>query len=108
MEDIPRDSEPDLNFSVVIGLLEVDLRLPLCRSLKTKRGIVARILNHLRKQHPLSAAEVGSLQAWSRAGLAAVTVSNDRAVAERNLRGAIRMLQTDRDVELVDYSMQML
>ena len=104
----PSDPESALGYTVVVGLLEVDLHLPQCRSLKAKRGILARTLNHLRKHHSLSVAEVGDQDVWGRAGLAAVVVSGDRAIAERSLRGAVGTLERDRDVQLVDYSIQFL
>jgi uncharacterized protein YlxP (DUF503 family) len=104
----PIDKESSLGFSCVIGLAQIDLLLPLCRSLKDKRGIVARTLNHLRKVHHLSVAEVDKHEVWGRTGLAAVVVSNDPAVVERCLRGAVRTLEHDRDVQLVDYSIQII
>jgi uncharacterized protein YlxP (DUF503 family) len=105
---LPRDADPSLGYTAVIGLLQADLHLPGCRSLKTKRGLLARTLNHLRKQHHLAAAEVARHDIWGRAGIAAVTVSPDRAIAENTLRAAVRDLQRDRDVELLDYSIELL
>lgn len=108
MDGSPELGKDSLDYSLAIGLLEADLLLPLCRSLKAKRGIIKGVLNNLRKQFALSVAEVADHDRWGRAGVAAVTVSNDRARAERVLRNAVRALERDREVQLSHYSIQIL
>ncbi|GEM_PF-360466 len=102
-----REPAESLDYGCVIGLLELDLRLPECRSLKTKRGILARTVNHLRKLHPVSIAEVEAHDTWGRAGLAAVTVSRDRALVERVLMAVVRAVEHDRDVELIRHCLRL-
>ena len=108
MDDIPQDSDASVGHSVVIGLIQIDLRLPLCHSLKAKRGILAKLLNHLRKQYPISIAEVADQNSWGRAGLAAVTVSGERSVVENTMRRVLGALEHEREVEVVDASTQLL
>lgn len=92
----------------VVGLLELDLRLPLCRSLKAKRGILARTTNGLRKAFPVSVSEVGDRNAWERSGLAVAVVSGDAEVVERTLRSAVEWVERGREVELLRFSIQLL
>lgn len=108
MTEPPREQDESLEYRVVIGLLEADLLLPLCHSLKDKRTILSRTLNHIRKHHPISVAEVAQHDLWGRAGIAAVTVSNDPSVAQRTLREVAHSLERDREVQLVNYTIQML
>jgi uncharacterized protein YlxP (DUF503 family) len=105
---VPQPESDSLHYSIAIGLLQADLLLPLCRSLKDKRSILAKTLNHVRKQHPVAVAEVGDHDLWGRAGIAAVTVSGDRALAENILRAVSTTLEHDREVQLVDYNIQIL
>ena len=97
-----------MDFTCVIGVLEIDLLLPLCHALKDKRGILAKTTHHLRKKLSISVAEVAKHDLWGRAGLAAVTVSGDRTMVENCLREAVKLLQRDPDVQVVDYSVQLL
>ncbi len=103
-----RVHEPSLNHSVVIGLLELDLRIPLCHSLKAKRGVLARVMNQLRKEFPLVLAEVGDQDVWGRSGLAAVTISNESSTVESVFMGAVRCLEHNREIELVHYGVTFL
>lgn len=98
----------ELHFEFSVGVLEAELRLPMCRSLKAKRGILARVLNHLKKACPVSVAEVAHRDSWSRAGIAVVALSSDRAVAEGILRTSEKHLARSREVELVSASIYLL
>lgn len=97
-----------LGYSVTVGLLEADLMLPLCHSLKEKRGILAKTMNHLRKKHAVSVAEVARHDTWGRAGLAITTVSGSRDVAEQTLRAVAHTLEREREVQLVDWSVELM
>lgn len=107
-DDPPIDRDPTLGFTVVIGLLEIDLRLHGCRSLKMKRGILARALKQLRRDHALSAAEIAYQDVHDRAGLAAVIVNSDPETARNCLRAAAEGLRHIRELELVDYTVELL
>jgi uncharacterized protein YlxP (DUF503 family) len=108
------DGEPErepgepLHFSVTVGLMEADLLLPMCRSLKEKRGLLARTMNHLRKKHSVSVAEVAAHDSWGRAGLAVTTVSGSGDVAERTLRAVAHTLERERDLQLVNYAIELI
>jgi uncharacterized protein YlxP (DUF503 family) len=93
--------EPSLGHSFTVGVLHLDLRLPACQSLKEKRGRLARIMNHLRKTHPVVLAEVGDQDVWGRAGVAAVTLSPSRDVATRVLEAVAETVERDGDIELL-------
>lgn len=103
-----REDGEDLHYAVTVGLMEAEILLPLCRSLKDKRGILARTMNHLRKKHAVSVAEVAKHDTWGRAGLAIVTVSGNRSVVENSLRGVARTLERDREIQLVQWSVELM
>jgi hypothetical protein len=103
-----RDEAEILGFHAVVGLLEAEILLPQCHSLKEKRGILAKTTNHLRKKHAVSVAEVAMQNTWDRAGLAVTTVSGSRTVVENMLRGVARTLERDREIQLVHWSMELM
>lgn len=98
----------DLHYRVTIGLLQVDLALPLCQSLKAKRGILSKTKNHIRKKHSVSVAEVAHQDTWGRAGLAIVAVNGEKSMVEAVLAEVVKSLQRDREVELVHYAIELL
>jgi uncharacterized protein YlxP (DUF503 family) len=100
--------EASVGHPFTIGVLHVDLHLPGCRSLKEKRGRLARIMNHLRKKHPVVVAEVGDHDVWGRAGLAAVSLSPDRNLASQILEAAAQTLAHDQDEELLWHEIELL
>lgn len=109
MMNQPRDTHhfsTDHHFSV--GILHIDLRLHGCKSLKEKRGRLARVMNHLRKKHAVVVAEVGDQQIWGRAGLAAVTLSTSEPLVTRLLEAVAETLGNEREVELVWYDIELV
>jgi uncharacterized protein len=100
--------EPSMGHPFTIGVLHIDLHLPGCRSLKEKRGRLARVMNHLRKTHPVVVAEVGDQNIWGRAGLAAVTLSPDRNLADKILTAAAETLARDGEIELLSHDIELL
>ncbi len=103
-----RPEEPSIGHHFVIGLLEIDLSIQMSHSLKAKRGVLAHVMNDLRKSYPLTIAEVGDHDVWGRAGLAAVTISNDSSVVESILNDAVRHLERSREVELVHFEIRLI
>ena len=108
MQDPPREENSSLSYTFAVGLLQIEIMLPMCHSLKEKRSVMARTLNHLRKLQPISVAEVGHQNLWGRAGIAGVAVSADRDVVDRILRATVKLVEHDRDVQLIDYSIEIL
>ena len=65
---------------MVVGVLQLDLRLLGPQSLKEKRGVVQRILSRCRNRYPASCAEVDHLDLWQRTALGFAVVSNSEQV----------------------------
>lgn len=106
-DEIPHTGEqPGLEFDYVVGALELDVRLPVCHSLKEKRGIMARLMNYIRKHYPVSVAEVGHQNDWNRAGLVVTAVSGNAAVVNRTLRAVADWIEDGGEVELVYFAIQ--
>lgn len=108
MSQPPHPHEPSIGHSFTIAVVHLDLHLPVCHSLKEKRGRLARIMNHLRKKHPVVVSEVGEHNVWGRAALAAVTLSTDRDLANRILEAVADTIDRDGEVDLVRHEIELL
>ena len=64
---------------MVVGILKLELYLPIPQSLKEKRGIVKRVLGRIRVRFPISAAEVDHFDLWQRSMLGIVMVDQNEA-----------------------------
>jgi uncharacterized protein YlxP (DUF503 family) len=99
---------PSVGHPFTVGILHLDVHLPGCHSLKEKRGRLARVINHLRKTHPIVVAEVGDQDVWGRAGLAAAALSTDRNLATRVLEAAADTLTRENEVELIYHQIELV
>jgi len=68
---------------VNIGVLTLELYLPISVSLKDKRKVLQSLQRRLRNHHNLAIAEVGHQELWQRASLAIVSVASRRDMLER-------------------------
>lgn len=100
--------QPSIGHPFAVGVLHIDLHLPECRSLKEKRGRLARVMNHVRKTHAVVIAEVGDQDVWGRAGLAATTLSTDRNLVIQILEAAADTLAAQPDVELLRHEIELI
>lgn len=101
-------NEHSIGHPFTVGVIHIDLHLPFCASLKEKRGRLARVMNHLRKTHPVVVAEVGDRDIWGRAGLAAVTLSSSRDLVSRILEAVVDTLEKEADVELSWHEIELI
>ena len=69
----------------VIGVLTLDISVETSHSLKEKRHVVKSLKDRLRERFNVAVAEIDGLDSWQHAVVAAVTVSNDQAFAEKVL-----------------------
>lgn len=68
-----------------LGLLILQIQLPGCSSLKEKRSRLKPLLSRLHREFNISAAEIGSQDAWQDAVLGCALVSNDPGFTQRAL-----------------------
>lgn len=67
---------------MVIGVLQLDLRLHGPQNLKQKRGVIQKLLARCRNRFPASCAEVGHQDLWQRSQLGfAVVNSSEQVIA---------------------------
>ena len=94
---------------MAIGHLTLELYLPLTGSLKEKRGIVKPLIARLRRDYNVSVCEADGQDVRSRAVLEVVCVSQNGALAYRQLEKIATRVENWRlDAELIDYFIDMV
>ena len=91
-----------------ILLMEMELHLPNCHSLKEKRSVIKPLLNAIRRDLNVSAAETAALDHWQSAVLAAICVSGLKEACERNERDLLDLIETHSEAQLAAYKSQWL
>jgi uncharacterized protein YlxP (DUF503 family) len=88
---------------VIIGVMMVQLHLPVSGSLKDKRQVVKSLQARLQNQFGIAVAEVGELQQWQIAELGIVCVANETRHVDQVLDSAIRFIEETRpDLEIMN------
>ena len=94
---------------MAIGHLTLELYLPLTGSLKEKRGIVKPLIARLRRDYNVSVCEADGQDVLSRAVLEVVCVSQNGALAYRQLEKIATRVENWRlDADLIDYFIDMV
>jgi len=94
---------------MVIGACTIELHLPGNGSLKGKRSVLKSMISRLRREFNVSVAEVDLHDVWQSAVIGVVCVSNRQNHAHGLLVQVVKWIERQRlDVQLVDYSIEML
>ena len=91
-----------------IGLLRVDLLIPMCTSLKKKRSILKRQIHRLRTHYNVGVSEIGRNDAWKNAQLGIVTINTRSHYIERAFKAILQELDQNGDIEVVETSIELL
>lgn len=83
----------------MIGEARLELSLPACHSLKDKRGILKRFLEHIRRTYCVAIAEIDAQDKWQLAIVEVAAVANERAHLHRILTKVIN--EADRPGEII-------
>ena len=65
-----------------VGVLTLEIQIPYAHSLKEKRAVVLKIRDRLRARFNVAVAELDDQEAWQRATLGVVSISNSQALLE--------------------------
>jgi uncharacterized protein YlxP (DUF503 family) len=93
---------------MVIGAATFELEITDGVTLKDKRQVVRSLLDRLRHQLRVAAAEVDDLNSRQFATIAVVTVSNEDAVVHRTLAYANTLVASEPRVQVVDFRTETL
>jgi len=93
---------------MIVGVLQIALRLPEAHSLKEKRRVLKSLTTRLRNRFNVSISEVDSQDAWQSALLAVAYVGADRGHGNRLLDQVLRFAERERQIEVVDSKLEFL
>jgi uncharacterized protein YlxP (DUF503 family) len=94
---------------MAVGLLTLELYLPLNDSLKGKRGIIKPVIARLRREYNVSVCEADMQDRRNYAVLEVVCVSTSQTQAHKLLQRVAKHVEDWRlDAQLIDYSIEML
>ena len=93
---------------MVIGVCQLDLRIPENRSLKGKRHVLQKMIERVKQRFNVSISEVGDNDLWQRAQIGICTVSNDRRHINSSLDKVIDFIEKMNLVEVVSSEMEIL
>ncbi|MCE2451954.1 MAG: DUF503 domain-containing protein [Nitrospinae bacterium] len=92
----------------VVGLLNIDVQIPECRSLKAKRKIVQSITTRLRQRFNVSVAEVDFQDKWQRCRIGVSIVSNDSRFVDSQLRKVLNCLEGMGLANVLDFDIEII
>ncbi len=87
---------------MIVGICKLVLYLPVCHSLKEKRGIVRKIKDRTFNKFSIPVAEVDHLDKWQKAGLGFSITGNDRKVIDGLMQRMINFVEDLGLAELLD------
>jgi len=91
-----------------IGTAEIDLNLPGVNSLKEKRRIVKSLLARLQNKFNISIAEVDFNDKYRTAQIGLAVVSNDKKHTDRVISEVVGMIESNPEVVMLDYRVELL
>ena len=93
---------------MVIGICQLDLRIPENHSLKGKRHVIRKLVDRVRSRFNIAISEVGDNDLWQRAQIGICMVSNDRRYMNSSLDKVIDFIEKMHIVEIVHSEMEIL
>lgn len=93
---------------MVIGVCQLDFRIPENQSLKGKRHVIRKMIDRVKHQFNVSISEVGDNDLWQRGQIGICTVGNDRRHINSSLDKVIDFIEKMNLVEMVGTEMEII
>ena len=93
---------------MVVGVCQLDVRIPENHSLKEKRHILRKLTDRVRNRFNVAISEVGDNDLWQRAQIGFCTVSNDRRHINSSLDKVVDYIENMYLVEILSTEMEIL
>ncbi|BAQ10561.1 DUF503 domain-containing protein [Sporosarcina sp. FSL W7-1349] len=89
----------------MIVYAECTFFIPDAASLKEKRSVLKRMTDRVKNSYNVSIAEIDHQDLWQRTTIALVATASSTDAAEREVRRAVRFLESNPEWELSDFSL---
>jgi uncharacterized protein YlxP (DUF503 family) len=93
---------------MVVGVCQLDVRIPENHSLKGKRHILRKLTDRVRTRFNVAISEVGDNDLWQRAQIGFCTVSNDRRHINSSLDKVVDYIEKMYLVEVLSTEIEIL
>jgi len=93
---------------MVIGVCQLEFRIPENQSLKGKRHVLRKMIDRVRHQFNVAISEVGDNDLWQRGQIGICTVGNDRRHINSSLDKVIDFIDKMNLVEMVRTEMEII
>jgi uncharacterized protein YlxP (DUF503 family) len=93
---------------MVIGVCQLDFRIPENQSLKGKRHVIRKMIDRVRHRFNVAISEVGDNDLWQRGQIGICTVGNDRRHINSSLDKVIDFVEKMNLVEMVRTEMEII
>lgn len=93
---------------MVVGILQLALRLPGVHSLKEKRGLIKSLMTRIRNRFNVSVSEVDRQDSWQSATLAIAHVGNARDFTNKVLDEVVNFTTKEKSLEVVDSHLELI
>ncbi len=93
---------------MVIGSLQIRIRIPESRSLKSKRFILKGLIEKIRNRYNVSCSEVDEHDLWQASTIAVVMVGFDKKHVNRCLDKIADLVEDIRQIEMVDRHLEFI
>jgi uncharacterized protein YlxP (DUF503 family) len=93
---------------MVVGVCQLDLRIPDNHSLKGKRHVMRKMIDQVKHRFNVAISEVGDNDLWQRAQIGICTVGNDRRHINSSLDKVIDFVEKMNLVEMIHTDIEIL
>ena len=76
--------------------------IPMAASLKDKRSVLKRMTDRVKNQYNVSIGEIDHQNLWQRTTLSIVATASSKDAAEREVRRAIKLLESNPEWEMTE------
>jgi uncharacterized protein YlxP (DUF503 family) len=91
-----------------IGVLTMDLHIPLSQSLKSKRSVLKSMKDRIRSRYNVTVAELDEQDKWQRGVLGVAMIANDKVLIDRSLQHILTLVQDVREAELLNHQVEFI
>lgn len=94
--------------NMIIGILQVDLFISDCRSLKEKRMLLKSLKTRLRNNFNVAVSELDHHEKWQRASIGAASIGNQKKPIDAMLARVVQFIEHEKGIEIIEYSTELL
>ena len=88
----------------MIVYAECTFFIPMAASLKGKRSVLKSMTDRVKNSYNVSVAEIDYQDLWQRTTIALVAAASSKDAAEREVRRAIRLLESNPEWEMTEFN----